>query len=57
MADGVVELNEPTLALIMGHPEAKSTAFGSAGETRILFPVVGIASGYYIWLTRVQLSK
>jgi hypothetical protein len=38
MADGVVELNEPTLALIMGHPEAKSTAFGSAGETRILIP-------------------
>ncbi|GAQ05974.1 hypothetical protein ALT_3295 [Aspergillus lentulus] len=32
MADGVVELNEPTLALIMGHPEAKSTRFGSAVE-------------------------
>jgi hypothetical protein len=47
MADGVIELNEPTLALIMGHPEAKSTPFGSAGESRLSIPGVRDC----IWLT------
>ncbi|KAL4989669.1 hypothetical protein BDW68DRAFT_175802 [Aspergillus falconensis] len=46
MADGMVELNQPILALITGHPERKTIPSGHGGEMKLfnsmLFVVASI---------------